>query len=213
MPALPDSEPPPRRRRRLRRCLLAVGGPVVAYLLTIAIFGTTSTVRGPTEPRAPTSIFILREALHVGLVIPDAAAAPSSYIEYGFGDWQYFALANTEWYRLPPAVLWPTAGALARRRFRATTPAELRARAPHYVELDEVLVEAAAVTRLRDRLTAEFAAGEPELVKSWNHRMSFVPSPASYWFGNTCADVVANWLAELDCEVSFVALRASLRSS
>jgi hypothetical protein len=37
--------------------------------------------------------------------------------------------------------------------------------------------------------------------------MTFVPSQESYWFAHDCADVVAEWLVELDCRVSWLLVR------
>ena len=40
--------------------------------------------------------------------------------------------------------------------------------------------------------------------------MSFVPHEDGYWFLYNCNDVVARWLQELGCSVSWVPIRLDL---
>ncbi|MBK8100212.1 MAG: DUF2459 domain-containing protein [Planctomycetes bacterium] len=196
-----------RGKRSRRRWLL---WSALLLLVACVIGGCTSTVAPPADPVAPTPVFILRDAMHVGVVLPvGTGGATERYVEYGFGDWSWYALGNDAWYRVFPTVLWPTAGALSRREFAATTPAELR-RVASWVELDELLVGGGEVRALRDELDRAFAAGAAHQVWRRDLGMAFVPSELDYWLARTCADVAAGWLSRLGCQVGWAPIRASL---
>ena len=196
-----------RPRRRLRRTLLTLAA-IAAPLL---FFGCASIVTPPPHVVDPTSIFILREAMHVGLVLPDGHYPQQRYVEFGYGDWGYYALGHDAWYHTIPTVLWSTTATLSRREFRADGPARLRQVAA-WAELDELRVERAAVDKLRARLEAEFARKVKQRVDQPRLRMSFVPTDSGYWFLNTCADQAAVWLIELGCSVTWTPIRGSLRT-
>ncbi|HEX5053581.1 MAG TPA: DUF2459 domain-containing protein [Planctomycetota bacterium] len=197
------TEPLPRSRRWRR--------PALAGAVIVAVcghFGCTSVVTAPPSPADPTRVFVLREAMHVGVVLPDGTP-PQRYLEFGFGDWGYYALGHDAWYDVFATVLWSTQGGLSRREFFADSPERLRAVAS-WVELDELVVPGAAVQKLRERLERTFASRQAQRVVRGDLRMSFVPADQGYWFLRTCADVAAGWLEELGCSVSWVPIRASL---
>jgi hypothetical protein len=197
---------PARRRRRRRLALLALAGALTAFA-----FGCTSTITPPPRPADATTLFVLREAMHTGLVLPPSGDS-GEFVEFGFGDWNWFALGNDAWYHAFATVLWPTRGTLGRRTFGATTEAELR-RAVTWAELSPVVVDRGRAAALRLRLEGEFAAGRAELVERTDFQFRFVPSPDSYWFGYNCADAAANWLRELGCAVSWVPIRTALATA
>jgi Protein of unknown function (DUF2459) len=196
---------PAHRRRRRRRRVLLVAASLTALLLA---FGCTSTITPPPAPTDPTTIFVLREAMHTGLVLPPQPGH-AEYVEFGYGDWSWFALGNDAWYHAFATVLWPTRGALGRRSFGANTEAELK-RTVHWATLSPVVVSRERAGQLRERLEREFAAGQAEVVRRQDLGFVFVPSQDSYWFGYNCADAAAVWLRELDCSVSWVPIRIAV---
>lgn len=181
-----------------------------AMLVAILATGCTSLVTAPRAPREPTSVFILREARHIGVVLPDeSASGVTRYVEYGFGDWAWYALGEDSWYDAFPTVLWPTPGALCRREYAAHSPAELR-RSATWVALDEIAIGRAEAGALRQHLEAVFERESARAVFQPDYGMTFVPYAESYWFGNTCADVAGEWMRELGCDVSWAPIRLSL---
>ena len=195
----------PRHARRRRRWALGIAAIAALGLLSL---GCTSTITPPREPAHPTTVYLLREAMHSGLVLPPSPGSPD-YVEYGFGDWGWFALGHDAWYHVFATVLWPTAGALARRTFAAANDSELRARVT-WAELQALTVDGDLVARLRAELQQRFEAGLAHAVRRADLGWTFVPMDRGYWFGNTCADVAAEWFVALGCEVSWVPIRASL---
>ena len=181
-------------------------------LLALSSAACSSVVKAPASVRDPVAVFVLEEALHTGLVLPPtpgASGSPECYVEFGFGDWGFYALEDTGWWGSLAAVLWPTDAALARRRFDASTPDALRARAP-WATLAPVVVERAAAAELRARLQERFDAGRRQVVVDRRFGFKFVPADASYWLPQNCADVVAEWLEELGCEVGWAPVRVGL---
>lgn len=77
-------------RRRWRRWVLAA---VVAITLLPLAYGCTSTITPPAKPVEPTTVYLLREAMHTGLVFAPAPGG-TEYVEFGYGDWSWFALAR-----------------------------------------------------------------------------------------------------------------------
>ena len=180
----------------------------VALALVGTAVGCTSTITPPTAPPHPTIVFLLREAMHTGLVLPPASDG-AEFVEFGYGDWSWFALGNDAWYNAFATVLWPTQGALGQRTFAAADERELRQRV-YWAELFAVTVDGERVDALRARLQQQFEAGLGDAVHRRDLGWTFVPHDRGYWFANTCADVAAEWFRELGCEVGWAPIRASL---
>jgi hypothetical protein len=183
--------------------LAAAAAPQLAALA----FGCTSTITPPPNPEHPTTVFLLREAMHAGLVMPREGGA--GYVEFGFGDWSWFALGNDSWYHVFATVLWLTAGTLGRRTFTARDEAELRARAS-WADLSPVAVDGDRMRELRNNLQQQFDAAAANAVSRPELGWTFVPMDRSYWFANNCADVTAEWFEALGCHVGWALIRTSL---
>lgn len=183
---------------------------LLAFAAALPFASCTSLVWPPERVEQPARAFVLREALHLGLLLPDPPEAPVRWVEYGYGDWAWFALGHEQWYRAIPTVLWPTQATLCRREWKAESVDELLRRvAARGCEVDELVVEQGKVLALRERLDARFAT--PEIVRRPELAMEFVPEDGSYWLFSTCADVAADWCEELGCEVGWVLVRGGLR--
>jgi hypothetical protein len=179
------------------------GGALAAFF---AVAGCTSTVTPPRDPQAPVTVLIIADEKHRRLCLPDG---DKGYVEFGFGDWSWYALGNDRWYHVFATVLVPTAGTLSRREFAAADPAALRAAAPWAV-FQELRVGTAGAEALRLRLEQAFADRAAETVWNGSYRMRFLPWTRKYWFASTCADQLADWLRELGCHVSWVPIRIDL---
>lgn len=190
--------------RRGARSLLASPALAGAW----GLVGCTATVTPPARVAQPATVHLLREAMHTGLVLPPSSAG-AGYVEYGFGEWEWFARGNDAWYRVFPTVLWPTQGTLGARHFAAADEAGLR-RAASWAELTPLVVEAEKVEALRARLAAAMDARRDEAVARPELGWTFVPDATSYWFPNNCADVVATWCEELGCTVSWAPICTAL---
>src|SRR5690606_655289 len=75
----------------------------LAMLLALAglLVSCTSTIVPPAEVIDPVTVFVLSEAMHTGIVLPPdpgCSGNPHEYVEFGFGDWSWYALGNAAWY-------------------------------------------------------------------------------------------------------------------
>jgi hypothetical protein len=194
--------------------MASVSGVVVWLAMACSAVSCTVVVTPPPQPEHPTTVFVLREALHLGLVLPSGASASEpGFVEFGFGEWSWYALGNEAWYRVFPVVLWPTAGTLCRRTFAARDEAALQLHcAQTGRELDAMQVDGRAVATLREQLNAQFdaTAAHDGSVQRPELGMEFVLAGESYWFARTCADVAARWCEQLGCEVGWIPIRGSL---
>lgn len=196
----------PQRRRR-RRWLWSI---TPLPLLLFWIPGCTSTIHPPPSPSDAVRVFVLSEALHTGLVLPpDGTPAGADYVEFGFGDWNWYALGNDAWYDVFATVLWSTRGGLGRRTFGARTEPDFL-RAAHWAELAPILVERQHANDLRARLQAEFDRRRADSIWQPRYAFHFVPTDDGYWFGHNCADVVTDWLRDLGCTVGATPIRIGL---
>jgi len=183
----------------------------VACLIALLLCGCTVTVTPPLNPDDPVEVFVLSEAMHTGVVLPPdpgASGHPDEYVEFGFGEFGWWALTEDSWYNAFSTVLWPTDGALGRRTFGAKNADSLRLRA-RWARLQPIMVSRKKASALRRQLQAEFDGARKRVVVRNEVGFKFVPSE-SYSLLNNCADVAARWLHALDCEVSWAPVRYDL---
>jgi hypothetical protein len=166
-------------------------------------------VTPPPAPRDPITVFVLRDALHTGLVLPPLRGG-APWVEFGFGDWSWYALGNDSWYHAFATVLWPTQATLSRREFRASTPEELQ-RAASWTHLLPVVVSRQRADELQRRLQQRFDTTGERVVQRPGWSMAFAPlDDDAYWLGHNCADLAGEWLEELGCRVSWVPIGFAL---
>lgn len=185
---------------------------VVVWAVTFLAVGCTSTITPPVDPLDPVQVFVLSEAMHTGIVLPpDPGSSGNSdqYVEFGFGDWSWYALANNSWYKAFSTMLWPTQGTLGRRTFGARTAEELRNRAS-WATLQPIMVSREKAALLRRRLQAEFDGARKLVSVRQDLNFKFVPTEYSYWLLHNCADLAVDWLQELDCDVWWCPVRYDL---
>jgi len=171
-----------------------------------SITGCVSDIRPPVAPADPVATYLLMDDRHRGLLLPKA---DGGFVEYGFGDWDWYAANCDSWYHAFDTVLWPTQGTLGRRFTTARNGEELR-RQFHWMRLHEIIVARSNMEELRDAIGNEYAKEAAGEVYNPRYRMSFVPSRSSYWFLYNCNDAVASWLEKLGCSVSWVPVRLDL---
>lgn len=191
--------------------LVAPRSAVLLSIVAASSSGCASLVFPPEQVARPATVYVLREALHVGIVAPDPVDAPTRYVEYGYGDWAWYALGQESWWRVFPTVLWPTQSTLCRRVWPARDEEGLaRLLLQRGCEADAIEVEADRVVAFVQRMDKCFDGGAE--ARREELRMDFVKADGGYWFLHTCADVAADWCEELGCDVGWVLIRGSLRA-
>ena len=189
--------------RRWKRVVLLL---LLATIGLFAVAGCTSTIRPPASPEDPVATYLLMDDRHRGVWLP---RKEGGFVEYGYGDWDWYAKNHDSWYHVFDTVFWSTQGTLGRRFSSSRNGDELR-RQFYWMKLHEIRVARTDMEALRTELANAFAKGADQQVYNARYRMSFVPSPDGYWLLHNCNDVVANWLAKLGCSVSWVPIRLDL---
>jgi hypothetical protein len=166
--------------------------------------GSTSSVRPPEAPVDPVAVHLLATGRHSGLLLP---CGDGRTVEYGYGEWGFYALDETAWWRAVFISLVPSQGTLGRRY---VDDAELGTRGVYRGgTLATILVPRRAVVALVARLDAEFAAGGIPRYSALSD-MSFVKHPHRFHLLHDCHDEVASWLRELGCSVGWAPIRDRL---
>ena len=186
----------------------AVGRGGVAWIPSAALLlsGCVSVVVPPAHPVDPVEVFLSQEGIHSGLVLP---RPEGGYVEYGYGDWDWYALNCDRWYHVFDTVLWPTQGALGRRSYAARTAEELRAEA-RGPALDSLAVSRRDAEGLLRELDARFEATRDTEVYNEVSGMRLVQVPEGFWCCYGCADATSEWLRRLGCSVSCTVIRTRL---
>jgi len=188
--------------RRVTR--LAFAALVLASAALAA--GCRITVRPPSDVVDPVTVFVVDQGRHSALVLPTSAGGAELWT---FGEWRWFALDQTAWWRTPAVVLWPTRATLGRAPVHVPLVASSIARAFGAESVHEVVVERAAALALEAELERRFAAGSDERLHSTLYRLDFAPDEArSYWIGHHCNSEAKAWLRALGCDVRGSALVA-----
>ena len=180
--------------------------PLLGVVVLLGVAGCVSDIRPPTAPADPVATYLLMDDRHRGVLLP---RVEGGFVEYGFGDWDWYAENCDSWYHAFDTVLWPTQGTLGRRLTPARNGRELR-RQFYWMRLYEIIVARTNMEALRDELQHVYAQGADREVYNPRYRMSFVPSGDGYWLFYNCNDAVASWLEKLGCSVSWVPVRLDL---
>ncbi len=171
----------------------------VALLALAAVLGQAScatTIVPPEEVEDPVRVHVIDYGRHSSLVLPGEEGA---LIEYAYGEYRWFAEGESQWYRVPAVMLFPTEGTLG--RLEVTPPRadiDRIARGARYLSFD---VDAARAAALRSELDEQFEAGGESIVNPAMGALEFVTHPDRYSLFYNCNHATAAWLRELDCRI------------
>jgi hypothetical protein len=185
-----------------------IGHAALLVLLLVLLFGFVrrrSQVRPPPPTADSVVVRVLATGLHSGLLLP---CGGGNVVEYGYGEWGWYARDESAWWRAPAIALFPSQGAIGRRYVReedlATTGGKYGGGT-----LAPVRVPRAAVEALVAKLDLAFATGgEPYHNELYD--MDFVKCPARFHLFHECHDATAEWLRELGCDVGEAPIRVGL---
>jgi len=189
--------------------------------LLLCLLGCTNTIIAPPDPVDPVSVYLIDYGRHSSLLLPDgdadAGAGAGAFIEYAYGDWNWFALDKSDVLDLFPTLLWPTRGALGRwpwppkngvrNRF---LPETIR-RDTHCQHVLEIVVPSRAVAAQLQHLDQRFRANIHTLHYQPLYRLDFVHDEQPYHVFHNCNHLVVQWLENLGCEVRGTGIFAVFR--
>ncbi|MEZ5977307.1 MAG: hypothetical protein R3F34_03715 [Planctomycetota bacterium] len=170
----------------------------LAAALTLA--SCRAVVVPPRDVVDPVRVFVVDQGRHSALVLPRSDG--TGHDLWAWGEWRWFALDDTDWWRLPAVLFWPTRAALGRAPWNGPPEADAIARAFWAEKVIGLDVERGAAAALESRLVARFEEARDERLYSTLYRLEFVPDDAnSYSVLHHCNDRTRTWLRELGCDV------------
>ncbi|MFN4091167.1 MAG: hypothetical protein ACK4QW_19260 [Alphaproteobacteria bacterium] len=168
-------------------------------LLTLA--ACAAVVEPPPAPERPVRAALLDHGRHASLLLERPG---EGMVRYSYGDWDWYALGRTSVGQGSAALLWPTQGALGRRRLPGPATPEA-ATAQVRVAIEDALwfdVEAAKAQALADELDSVFAANADTLVYNRAFDLELVHHPDRYTLTNNSNRRVADWIEALGGQVA-----------
>ena len=181
----------------LRYAVIAAIGALAAAALFFA--GCANTIHPPANPGETRSLYLLDLGRHTRLAfgLPDGG-----FVEYGYGEWRWYAKLEDQWWRAPAVLFWPTQGTLGRRHWRGTQ-AEARLLG-EYAGLNVLELPAAKdkVDALVASLDREFERHSAQLRHNAVYGLDFVPTEESYSLCNNSNHAVKEWLQQAGYSVS-----------
>ena len=200
--------PSPLRRKKWIIVVLSVVAlpPSAVIVAAAALAGCTTTIIPPANPTDPVSVFVLDYGRHSSLLLPDTSA--QAFIEYAYGDWNWFALDRSEWYDVFPTLFWPTRGALGRRTLHVESNPETILGVLACEHVLEVTVSARRARELSAELDSQFERRSDTVHYQPLYDLSFVHGETAFHLFENCNHVLADWLRDLGCEIQGPAMAA-----
>lgn len=187
---------------------------VSLLVLLCTLAGCGFSVEPPVAPERPVSVFLARQGIHTSLLLP---REDGSIAHYSFSRWDWAALDRDRFYNAPFAVLWPGAGTLGTRSIdgpctfdRLTSCSSLWIETPSLDELYEIPVGAEQCRRVLAALDERWNRSSHTATFNAKRGMNYVRDPAKYSLAHTCNTETAQWLRELGCTVTGMAMTSDV---
>lgn len=168
----------------------------------LALLGLLSLIQAcswsviPPEPTAESAtVYLSVYGRHTRLALPDESG---HYVEYGFGDWRFYAEEQRTLFTGIQALFFSTGSTLSRRELPDPGQTDLRR---HFLSIRTEAIEVPShlARQLRDELMQnwEKAAGE-QLSQG---ALVFRRAPRHYSLFHNSNHQTAQWLEQLQCDV------------
>lgn len=184
---------------------------VLTVSLAFFVSGCAWTIRPPEIPEGQESeiVFLTDYGRHARLGLP---GDDERIWEWGFGDWEYYALGERGFWPSFRALSFFGRSTLARRPLPATDDPDRFNVLAGGVRTVAFEIDRAKVADLLADLRAEWKRGTEEREPHRGHGdLSFVPAVERYHLFRNSNAKVATWLEALGCEVSGAPLLSNFR--
>jgi hypothetical protein len=183
---------------RIRKNLLRLLPLVAVLVVSMVCIGCGWTVTPPDRVSNPRVIFLSTYGQHsrVALQIDE-----TRMIEYGFGDWRYYAVGEKSAWRGVMALAVPTESALGRRIVPMAGSADGFSYVAGSGRSALLRVERRRIDELVAALDARYRANLGSEI-SGSGGFTYVKDEPSYHLLKNSNHQAAGWLRELGCEVS-----------
>lgn len=170
---------------------------LLACLCGLTLSGCTWTVIPPKVEGPSETVYVSLYGRHTRLALP-VETGSRRYVEFGVGDWRYYALAERHWTSGVRALLVSRETALSQRSLRIE-PGEdpqYSLRSERTVAID---VPADTVPPLLADLQTLWRKGSDPTIERYHHRYRKIPR--DYGLIRNSNRQTALWLERLDCRV------------
>lgn len=170
----------------------------IAVLLSFLIFA--SCANNIRYKAAQDEAYLIDYGYHSSLVIRDSQG---SLWEFAYGDWQWFAQNNTNWWRLPKTLFWPTQATIGRKKYENNASFEQhlkRFKTQKYI----FEVDSQKSTKLIKSINESFIDAKPsDIFFQVHYNLEFLRlKQERYHAFHNCNHVISQWLEKLGLEVS-----------
>lgn len=182
-----------------------IAGIVVLVAAAALFAGCANTIHPPVVPGATRNMYLLDLGRHTRLAfgLPDGG-----FVEYGYGEWQWYAKMEDQWWRAPVVLFSPTQGTLGRRHWRGRGAETRLLKAYAGLNVLELPAAPARVDALVANLDRKFAQHSQHLVHNSVYGLDFVPVDDPYTLCNNSNHAVKRWLEQAGYTVSGLAVFA-----
>ena len=174
----------------------------------VVLPGCAWTVRAPSIVADPVPVWITEYGKHCRVALP---AADSTFTEYGFGEWHYYALEERDWLSTLRAGAGFGSGAFSRRTLRPAADGTLGPRQTGGTRSERLEVERSAADALRRELDDRWARNQGDVRIRQADAVPVSRDPARYHLFENSNHATANWLRQLGCQVRGFPLMANFR--
>jgi hypothetical protein len=186
---------------------------LLALTIAVVCTGCTSLITPPPIPTAKAStVYLIDYGYHTSLLLPQQS--PRSFLEYAYGDWQWFALGKKGSGSGVRSMFFSSSAGLGRRtiHFDQSPTSQVVVEALQATRAVEFTIDADAVNRLARELDQQYTTGAArDSHYSPANQLTFVPSREHYWMFHNCNHETVEWLQALGCEVSGLHATSDLR--
>ncbi len=181
---------------------------ISSVFLTLVLPGCAWTVRAPSTVADPVPVWITEYGKHCRVALP---TGDSTFTEYGFGEWHYYALEERDWLSTLRAGAGLGSGAFSRRTLRPAADGTLGPRQTGGTRSERLEVERSAADALRRELDDRWARNQGDVRIRQADAVPVSRDPARYHLFENSNHATANWLRQLGCQVRGFPLMANFR--
>jgi hypothetical protein len=172
-------------------------GVVVLLILCVApmLQACSWQVVSPDSVQEPATVYVSIYGRHTRLALPDG---PGHYVEYGFGDWRFYAEAERNVLTGVQALFFSSGSTLSRRELAQPGASELHR---HFSSNRTEAIEVPAIQarQLGESLQAAWNQAQGEQLNQG--ALAFRRTPIHYSLFHNSNHQTARWLEQLQCDV------------
>lgn len=177
--------------------------------LVLTLPGCAWTVRAPSDVADPVPVWITEYGRHCRVALP---SGPSTFTEYGFGEWHFYALEDRSIFSTLRAATGFGSGAFSRRELTAAPDGTIGPRQTGGTRSERVQVERSRAEALRRELDARWQGNQANVRVRGRDGVPVGLDAEGYHLFSNSNHATARWLRRLGCEVRGFPLLANFQA-